>query len=100
MIQMTKEEWRSASAQLSPVYTFYLHKHVILLRIEAPNQLNPLGPAHLTKQIGNPPCLCREGRQREKSLLYASFAYQLWNNVSNCFIVSPRNTMLPLLEVK
>jgi len=36
-------------AQLSPVYTFYLHKHVILLRIEAPNQLNPLGPAHLAK---------------------------------------------------
>ena len=33
------------AAQLSPVYTFYLHKHVILLRIEAPDQLNPLGPA-------------------------------------------------------
>jgi len=37
------------AAQLSPVYTFYLHKHVILLRIEAPNQLNPLGPATLSK---------------------------------------------------
>jgi len=31
--------------QLSPVYTFYLHKHVIFLRIEAPNQPNALGPA-------------------------------------------------------